>query len=99
MKRKLAVDFDRTLVTPELEWEKDAVLALRTMRRLGFDVFVHSSRANYPEGAQMIRDKLASVGFRDIRVEPKPTAFRYIDNQGLPYAGDWHQVLRELRRA
>lgn len=99
MIRRLAIDFDGTLVTPDLDWTPDAVLALRTLRRCGFRISVHSSRANSAAGTELIHDKLASVGFRDIKVYPKPDAFRYIDNKAIPYGGDWHEVLRELRRA
>ena len=99
MTRIVAVDYDGTLVDRDGEWLPLARDALRAIRRMGFEVVIHSSRANWEGGVEQIRQKLATATFKDVRVEPKLDAFRYVDNLAVPYTGDWHQVVRELRAA
>lgn len=99
MTRIVAVDYDGTLVDTDGEWLPDARNALRAIRRMGHEVVVHSSRANWDGGREQIRAKLETAMFKDVRIEPKLDAFRYVDNLAIPYAGDWYRVLRQLRAA
>lgn len=96
----VAIDWDDTLVgykkygTPK-EWLPGAVDALRRFRRQGYDIVIHSCRANWPEGREEIRAKLASIKFHEssrLVIAEKPLAVAYIDDRAVAFDGDWSKI-------
>lgn len=90
--KDIACDWDNTLVDSDGEWLDGAVLFLRRLRRRGYSPFIHSCRANWPGGRDQIAAKLATSGFKDMRIEPKPAALRYVDDLNVLFDGDYQAV-------
>lgn len=97
MARPLAVDWDDTLVDAQTqEWLPGARTAIIQLRIRGYEPFIHTCRANWPEGLASIEAKLAAERL-SIRVEAKPYADFYIDDKAVPILdGDWQAVLRSV---
>lgn len=95
MASSVAIDWDSTLVDPVTqEWLPGARTAIIKLRTRGYEPFIHTCRANWPEGLASIEAKLAAERL-SIRVEPKPYADFYIDDKAvLIVDGDWSLVLR-----
>jgi len=94
----VAIDWDHTLVENG-DWLPGAERALLGLRRHGYRLAIHSSRALHPEGKVQIAGKLGTLGFREGEVEimAKPNAIVYIDDRGYRFAGDWAAALRHIR--
>lgn len=96
----LAVDWDDTLVDARTqEWLPDAVLALRELQALGYKLILHTCRANWPEGLASIEAKLSQAALSiPVHVGAgKPSADKYIDNQGITFPGTWSPILAHFR--
>lgn len=95
---KACVDYDHTLVDGEKEWLPGAKDGLRWLRRQGYEVVIHSSRANWDGGVEEIRAKLATATFKTVRIEPKPLADLYIGDNYLNLDGGWPGVIQRVRQ-
>lgn len=96
MASRVAVDWDDTLVDARTqEWLPGARTAIRQLQGRGYDVFVHTCRANWPEGHASIEAKLAEAHLQ-LEVKPKPTADFYIDNLALRFDGEWPELVRQV---
>jgi len=99
MHQTLAVDLDNT-IAGAYDWpsigepEPGAAESLGRLRAEGFSIVVHTCRPE--EQHPMIRAWLRRNGIPYDRLatkaEGKPQAFRYIDDKGVGYAGDWRAV-------
>jgi hypothetical protein len=79
---------------PPIHGAKEAVDFLRTR----YSVAVHSARCGTPEGRQSIVNWLAMYGITvDEVCEHKPAAFAYVDDLGVPFYGDWSEVIARVR--
>lgn len=90
-----AVDWDGTLYQNG-EWMDGSKRALKVLKRRGYTVVIHSSRANFPAGRESIEQALREARL-DLRVEPKFQADRYIDNLATEHDGDWSKTLFRIR--
>lgn len=103
----LAVDWDGVLVHAKTqEWLLGAREALRALLQSGFTVFIHTCRANYTAGQEMVTAKLLEAGFErwlrsgDLEMwmgEGKPNAACYIDDRAISFEG-WADLVPEIRR-
>lgn len=94
----VAIDYDDTLVdVTTQEWLPGALAALRSLRKQGHKIVIHSTRANSQWGIDVIRAKLGPM-FKDVQIEPKPKADVYIDDRARRFDGDWPATLHELRQ-
>jgi hypothetical protein len=105
----VAVDFDGTLHPytdgwqgtqvadePPIEGAYDFLLMLTSR---GFDVVVHSGRANTIDGARSIHEWLRRHGMRDMVREvtaEKPMAIAYVDDRAVHFAGDYIDALEKV---
>lgn len=79
---------------PPIHGAKEAVDFLRTR----YTVVVHSARCCTTEGRQSIVSWLAMYGIAvDEVCEHKPAAFAYVDDLGVPFYGDWSEVIARVR--
>lgn len=91
----LALDWDDTLVDRETqEWLPGALNFVRALVMAKHHVFVHSSRANSPQGIALIERKLWEARLPALRVLPKPAADLYVDNQAHAFSGDFEPLYR-----
>lgn len=103
----IAIDWDDTLVDHETqEWLEGAQEALRALLKSGFTVWIHSCRANYQAGQELVVSKLLASGFErwirsgDLELwlgEGKPLAAIYIDDRALRFE-DWNNLIPDIRR-
>lgn len=101
--KTVACDWDDTLVDASSQlFLPDAVDALRWLNT-NTKLLIHTCRASYPAGEQMVRDGLrrafAPVVADGIVIVGKPDADVYVDNLAAPYRGDWGRVLDEIAQA
>jgi phosphoglycolate phosphatase-like HAD superfamily hydrolase len=95
----LCIDWDQTLVdTASQQWLPGAEDALRLLLGQGHKIIVHSARASYQEGRDMIEQKLRSfhLDHPSLTVEQKPLADVYVDNLAVRFAGDWTETLADI---
>lgn len=101
----VAVDWDDTLVDARTqEWLPGAKAALHQLLSEFRTVIIHTCRANWPEGLAQIEAKLAeaapwrsAIAEERIRIEPKPRADFYIDNQAIRFERSWPSALLAMR--
>lgn len=95
----IAVDWDDTLVDARSqEWLPGAQQALRELMSMYRSPFIHTSRANWPEGLKQVQHALADASFYDLEIVAKPQADWYIDNLAVRFES-WPQVMAPLRHA
>lgn len=105
---RVAVDWDGTLVDARSqEWLPGAQNALRQLKARGYEVFIHTCHANWPEGVAAVEAKLAQAGL-DLEIVAKPSADFYIDDRARRFDGNWkltlalvpptQKALREMER-
>lgn len=95
----VCVDWDDTLVDARSQqWLPESQRRLRDLLARGYQVIVHTSRANWPEGAATVAAKLVDAGFRapHVIVVAKPHAVAYIDNLGFRWDDNWTEILRQI---
>lgn len=96
MTLRVAVDWDGTLVDANQEWLPGALEALTAMLTRGHKITIHSSRAAWSGGVDQITERLGNLATR-VTIAPKLSADVYIDNQAIPFTGEWSGILDELR--
>lgn len=105
----VAVDFDGTLHPytdgwqgaecadePPIDGAYDFLLMLQTR---GYDVVIHSGRANTTEGLASIACWLIAHGMMEMVKEithEKPLAFAYVDDRAVHFAGDYIDALEKV---
>lgn len=101
--KRICIDYDHVLVNGEGEWIEGAVAAIRRFRNMGYTVVIHSCRAAWDGGVDVIERKLRDTGVKIDktlvihRTGAKPNAALYIDNRALHFQGDWNATIREAR--
>lgn len=102
----IALDWDLTLVDEQQEWLVGAQEALRALLRSGYTVWVHTCRANYTAGQELVTSKLVAGGFEgwlrsgDLELwlgEGKPNADIYVDDRALRFEG-WNDLVPTIRK-
>ena len=106
LKSRIALDFDGVLFQYKKRWlgvtvaeppVPGALEFVNWLLDLGYEVFIFSSRATLPGGAQAIRDALAAHGFPPLHVtSDKEPADLYLDDRGLRFEGDFTKVRQFL---
>lgn len=93
MANPIAIDWDDTLVDVKTqEWLPTARSAIVQLRAKGYEPFIHTCRANWPEGLASIEAKLREERLT-IPVVAKPYADFYIDNKGVAF-DEWRHVIQ-----
>lgn len=96
MASRVAVDWDGTLVDARSqEWLPGAQAALRQLKARGYEVFIHTCHANWPEGQASVEAKLAEAGL-DLEIVAKPLADFYIDDRARRFDGNWKLALAQV---
>lgn len=96
MASRVAVDWDGTLVDARSqEWLPGAQAALRQLKARGYEVFIHTCHANWPEGAAAVEAKLAEAGL-DLEIVAKPLADFYIDDRAIEFCGTWRFAMSKV---
>lgn len=97
--RAVACDWDDVLVDAKTQqWLPGAQQALRELISMFPRVFIHTCRANWPEGLAQVRHALADASFYDIEIVPKPLADIYLDDKAVRFES-WPLVMAPLRHA
>lgn len=96
MTPRVALDWDNTLVnTQTQDWLPGARTAIRSLQARGYDVLIHSCRANWPEGLAAIKAKLAEAHL-NLSVHAKPDAAFYVDDKALRITCGDYKVLAAI---
>jgi hypothetical protein len=110
--RKLvAVDFDRTLHPYTEGWKgvepadepptKGAIDFLQALKMKGYEIVVHSVRAEEPGGIEAIQawlDRYGLAEYIDGITATKPQAVAFVDDRAVPFEGDWLAALRGVEK-
>ncbi len=79
---RYSLDWDDTLVNVHTQqWLPGALERIRAHQRDGDTVFIHTCRANWPEGRASVEAALAAAGLHGIVVHAKPDADVYVDDK------------------
>jgi hypothetical protein len=106
----IAVDWDGVLVDRRQKWLPGAPEALIEMLGRGFDIVIHTCRANWPEGLADVETMMRQIpqplstppGFKRPRrwtihkASGKPQADLYLDDQAVRFIS-WPQALGVVR--
>ena len=99
----ISVDFDGVIHSYKRGWTGEipedppvpgALEFIKSIIDMGYDVVIHSARAQEPKGLKGIEKWLSQHGFPDLKVTAeKPHAEAYVDDRGIRFNGDFNKVL------
>lgn len=103
MKKKIAIDFDGTLIDGDGiprkinistgKPKKEAAAAIKFLQDLGYECYVLTSRKEIEWG--MIKSWLREHGFPEMEVTNiKSPSVVYIDDRGMRFKDNWQDICR-----
>jgi len=111
MARRLAVDFDKTLVTEDYEGNfypvEGAREALSAFRAQGFQIIVYSCRTGIADQQGSLNSEVQlmesllqgfDMEYDQIYLGEKLIADAYIDDRAVEFRGNWEQAAQSLER-
>ena len=105
-RKTVCLDFDGVIHSYRSGWFGESVIpdppihgvdkAIARLREW-YDVVIHSSRCRTEEGREAIREWCAKHNIEvDDVCEHKPPAIVYVDDRGIPFRGDWDQMIADI---